>query len=62
MSGPLFSPGSSHDTSRLSVSPDVAVTIGASGLSGFSSSSPTVIVTSTVSVPPFSSSAFTATA
>ena len=48
-------------TSRLVVLPEVAVTAGIAGATGFSSASSTVIVTAIVSEPPLPSMAFTVT-
>ena len=48
-------------TSRLVVLPEVADTDGAAGATGASSWSATLMVTSTVSVPPLPSSALTVT-
>ena len=44
MAGPPFSPGSVQVTSRLSVVPEVAITVGVAGLSGCSFASITVTV------------------
>ena len=60
MAGPVFV-GAVQVTSRLVVDPAVAVTEGAAGRPGGSSTSVTVIVTVTVSVPPLPSSALTMT-
>ena len=49
-------------TSRLSVVLAVAVTVGTPGAAGGSSSSVTLMVTATVSLPPLPSSALTVTA
>ena len=60
ISGPVFV-GASHSTMRRSGKPVTAATVGANGRPGASSTSVTVIVTVTVSVPPFPSSALTTT-
>ena len=62
MSGPPFRSGSSQVASRLVVEPGTAASVGFAGFPDFSvSSSVRSIVTSTVSVPPLPSSAFTLT-
>ncbi len=53
--------GAAQLTSRLVVLPEVAVTEGIAGATGFSSALSTVIVTAIVSEPPLPSSAFTVT-
>ena len=53
--------GAVHVTSRPVVEFAVALTVGAPGAVGGSSTSDTVMVTATVSVPPLPSSAFTVT-
>ena len=60
MAGPVFS-GAVQVTSRLVLDPAVAVTEGANGRPGGSSTSVRVIVTVMVSVPPLPSSALTMT-
>ena len=60
MAGPVFD-GAVQFTSRLSVVPAAAVTEGAAGRSGGSSTSVRSIVTARVSLPPLSSSAFSVT-
>ena len=53
--------GAGQLTSRLVVLPEVAVTVGIAGATGFSTSLSTLIVTAIVSEPPLLSSAFTVT-
>ncbi len=57
----MLKSGAAQLTSRLVVLPEVAVTVGIPGASGFSTALSTVIVTAIVSVPPLPSSAFTVT-
>ena len=60
MSGPVFD-GAVQFTDRLVGLPSTAVTEGAAGRPGGSSTSVMVMVTARVSVPPLSSSAFSVT-
>ena len=61
MSGLPVLSGAVQITDRLSLLPVTGVTVGAPGADGGSSTSVTLIVTASVSVPPFPSSALTVT-